>query len=206
MKFSEQEKKDILDAVLKAESTTNGEIAPVIVAQSDLYPAAHFRLASLCAFLLLLANYYLEPLSDDPALYLVAFIAGSILGMLLANISLLKRLFTSRSEKDEEFKQRAYESFLLNGITETKNRNGVQLFISALEHKAMIIADVGIQKKVDNEAWQTIIDELLPYLKNKSYTHGIIKSVGSIGEVLTKHFPQDHTDEDELPNKLIIDV
>ena len=58
MKINEQEKTLIEEAINKAESKTSGEIVPVILAQSDFYPAAHFRLALLCGILFSLICYF----------------------------------------------------------------------------------------------------------------------------------------------------
>ena len=47
MKISENEKQLVKTAIEKAEENTSGEILPVILKSSDMYPAAHFRGALL---------------------------------------------------------------------------------------------------------------------------------------------------------------
>ncbi len=206
MKFTNEQKQQITKAIVAAEKKTNGEIVPVIVRQSDLYPSAHFRSSLIMSFIALMTCYLIDELALEPVYFIYAFLAGTTLGYLLAYIPLIKTLLLTSGQMDEEFKQKAIESFLMNGATETQNRNGVQLYISAMEKRAMIISDIGIQKKLKNEIWQDIISEMTPLLKKGDYTAAIINAITSIGEILTEHFPDESKKEDELVNKLIIDL
>jgi putative membrane protein len=204
MQLNEKEKESIRLAVLEAEKSTNGEIVPVIVKHSDLYPSSHFRWSFIVSFLALSLCYWYTPLDD--IFFLYTFLLGSVLGYFCAYIPFLKKIVLTKDQLEEEFRQRAFESFLLNGVTETKNRNGVQIFVSAFEQKAIIIADIGIQEKLDNEVWQNIINAMIPKLKKKQYQDAIISAIQAIGAILATHFPQDHDDLDELPNKIIIEL
>ena len=110
MKFSSEDKKEIEQAVLRAEKRTNGEIVPVIVKTADAYPAAHFRWALLMSFLFLICVYWIG-LEDIYFLY--AFIIGSSLGFLLAYLPFYKKLVLTKDQIEEEFRQKAFESFLM---------------------------------------------------------------------------------------------
>jgi uncharacterized membrane protein len=65
MYFTEDEKDKIREAILRAEEYTTGEVVPVIVKQSDFYPAAHFRLSLLCAFMAIFAYYEFSLLPES---------------------------------------------------------------------------------------------------------------------------------------------
>jgi len=67
----------ISKAVLEAEKQTTGEIVPMIVAQSDDYPGARWRLAIVTAlFFGFLVYFFFEDL--DPAWILHRILAGNI--------------------------------------------------------------------------------------------------------------------------------
>ncbi len=210
-RYSQEDLNRINKAIIAAESKTTGEIVPVIVGQSDFYPAAHFRLSLLGAFLAIFINYQLNH-DGDNLNYLFLFILGSLIGFFCGHIAILKKLFSLKDELEEETRQRAIESFLLNGITDTKERNGVQLFISILEHKAMINVDKGLQERLGQHAqekWQSVLNKLLGQFKKGNEVEGICQAISDMGEVLAEHYPSPHKNaelSDELPNKLIIDL
>jgi len=206
--FSVDDLAKIKEAIFQAEMNNNGEIVPVIIKQSDFYPAAHFRLALLGAFLGDFL-YYQFSSETDPIYFLYLFIVGAVIGFLLGHIGIFKMLFTTKDEVEEETRQRAMESFLTNGVVDTPNRNGVQLFISLLEHKVIITVDSGLQGKLgthSNEVWQKVLEELLLALKAGNHTHAIIKAIEEMGKILTQHYPAEHTSSNDLPNKLIIEL
>ena len=74
----------IAAAVLEAEKLTTGEIVPMIVAQSDDYPGARWRLAIVTALLFGFITYFF--LGDfDPAWILWAQLPGLYVGYGLGN-------------------------------------------------------------------------------------------------------------------------
>ncbi len=203
MKFSDEDKEKIRKAVVAAEKKTSGEIVPVIIKASDPYVAAYYRSALFWAFFCVSCCYFFK------AEYLIMFwcFTGSIIAAFFAcYMDWYKKIFITKFEMEEEFAQRAYQSFLMNGVSQTKERNGVLLYISAFERKAMIVSDTGIQKELNNSVWEEMISNLTGYMKTGAYTEGIIKTIESIGEVLSEKFPDHKDDEDELANKLIIEL
>ncbi len=205
--FSVEDLAKIKEAIYAAEMKNSGEIVPVIVGQSDFYPAAHFRLSLLGAFFGVFFYYELGK-EIEPLYFLYFFILGAILGFVGGYIPFLKMLFTMKDEIEEETRQRALESFLVNGVVDTKERNGVQLFISLLEHKAIITVDSGLQEKLGthaNERWDTVLQGLLENLKNGDHTQAIISAIEEMGKILTHHYPAEHSSINELKNKLILE-
>ncbi len=206
-KLSSDELAQIKEAIFEAEKKTTGEIVPVIVKQSDFYPAAHFRLSLLGAFVAIFSYYQLS-FEGESVYFLYLFILGALIGFFLGYIAPLKMLFTTREEIEEETRQRAMESFLTNGVVETKDRNGVQLFISVLEHKVMINVDNGLHQKLGphaNDKWQHILKDLLEHLKRGQASQGICSAIKEMGAVLNEHYPADRSTLNELPNKLVIE-
>lgn len=206
--FSVDDLAKIKEAIYEAEMKNSGEIVPVIVKQSDFYPAAHFRLSLLGAFVGIFLYYELAH-DVEPLYFLYLFIVGALVGFLAGYVPFLKMLFTTKDEIEEETRQRAMESFLTNGVVDTPNRNGVQLFISLVEHKAIITVDSGLQEKLGpqaNDRWNTVLEGLLSGLKTGDHSSAIVKAVKEMGQVLTLHYPAEHQSNNELPNKLIIDL
>lgn len=209
-KITELDKEHIKQAVTKAEETTHGEIVPMILKNSDSYPAAHFRCALFIGITLGFALYYFPFYEvEDSIYYLWAIIGGMLLGYFIAFNHKVKRFFLSKKEVSEEVHQRALEAFFYEGVHSTKQRTGILLFISTLEHRAELIADCGINEKVEKDSWDRILTSMLKELKNGNSGDAITRAITECGELLQKHFPkseEEHkTDPNELKNDIVTD-
>lgn len=204
MKISKADKALIEEAIEKAESKTSGEIVPVILSQSDFYPAAHFRLALIMGVLFSFICYYSYDF-DDPIILLWIQIPGMITGYLLAYLKVLKRIFTTKSEMAEEVFQRALEVFYQNKVSMTKDRTGIMIFISLLEHKVEVLADCGINEKVEKEYWNTLVGRLVFKIKNGNISEGLSEAILDCGKSLQASFPIEKDDVNEISNELVTD-
>ena len=78
------------------------------------------------------------------------------------------------------------------------------LYVAVQERYAEIVADAGIDGKVDEASWKGIIEPLLGAAREDRLREGLEVAVGAIGEVLAAHAPPVADDVDELPNKVVI--
>ena len=202
--LTQSERDRISQAVLEAEKLTTGEIVPMIVAQSDDYPGARWRLAIVIALLFgFLAYFFLDDF--DPAWILWVQIPGLYIGYSLGTFGVVLRPFLARSKIDEEVHQRALQAFFSRDLHATKDRTGILVMASLLEHRVEILADTGINAKVSQETWQGILTELIGKIKSGDLTEGICNAVRECGEVLAEDFPGTHDNPNEISNKIIIE-
>ena len=202
--ITKEEKEKIKKAVEEVEKSTSGEIVPVILKQSDFYPASHFRSALFFSFIPPLVLYY-SPLDvPDPIYFIWIQIPGLLIGYCLAFFSRLKRWFSTRSELTEEVHQRALQAFLNNNLHTTRDRTGILIMISLLEHRAEILADSGINDKVPPRTWKKILNPLVKKIKRGNLVDGLCEAVGACGQQLSGHFPIKEDDTNELKNDPVI--
>jgi putative membrane protein len=202
MKFTDEDKKLITEAITKAESQTSGEILPVILNQSDFYPAAHFRLAIVFGMFASIILYYNYDF-DDPMALLWIQLPGMILGYLLGFVPFFKRSFTTKSEMNEEVHQRAIEVYFQNKVSMTRDRTGIMIFVSLLERKVEVLADCGINSKVSKEYWDELVNKLVSEIATGNKVDGMITAIQHCGENLSKDFPIKHDDTNEVSDQLI---
>lgn len=194
----------ISKAVLEAERQTTGEIVPMIVAQSDDYPGARWRLAIVIALLFgFLVYFFFEVL--DPAWILWAQIPGLYIGYWLGTFSVVLKPFLASSKIDEEVHQRALQAFFSHNVHATENRTGILIMASLLEHRVEILADTGINAKVSKDTWQGILADMVSRIKSSELTDGFCIAVRECGEVLAKNFPGTHDNPNEIKNKVILE-
>lgn len=98
---------------------------------------------------------------------------------------------------------RALEIFNRFDIKNTKNKNGVLIYVAVRDRQFALLGDKGIDEKVGPDFWKKQASLLKQALAEKRYIPGICATVRSIGESLKKHFPYREDDENELPDDII---
>ncbi len=97
---------------------------------------------------------------------------------------------------------RAKEIFHLLKMDNTKEENGVLIYIAVDDHTFAICGDRGIDKKVPANFWQTTRDTMSASFKKGHFKQGIIEGIQHAGERLSAYFPWEHGDSNELPNEI----
>ena len=101
--------------------------------------------------------------------------------------------------------KRAIEVFNKLKMHETKERNGVLIYLAFNDRKLAILGDEGIDKKVANDFWDSTKEQLILDFKNNQFIPGIIKSINEVGVRLKEYFPHQVDDIDELSNEITFD-
>ena len=99
----------------------------------------------------------------------------------------------------------ADKAFVRLGMSHTKQRNGVLLFVVPSRRKIVVIGDVGIHEKVGQDFWSVLVDRVTQRFKEGDFTGGLVRGIEDIGEQLASHFPYDSaSDVNELPDDVDI--
>lgn len=89
-------------------------------------------------------------------------------------------------------------------VWNTKERTGVLVFILFEEKYYDIIADEGIFKKIPDEIWNLMEEQLKAEFKAGNFSAGVIQLIDKMGIVLCKEFPCKLDNEDELSDEIRI--
>lgn len=98
--------------------------------------------------------------------------------------------------------QRGVQVFHELKMHETKERNGILIYLDFTHRKLAIIGDVGIHEKVGNEFWENTKTELINEFKNSNFLNGVCKSVLILSEKLANYFPDSDSNSNELSNEV----
>ncbi len=202
--FTTEDEQAVHEAVAAAEKLTVGEILPVIVERSDPHPGADW-LAALC-FLLVGSGLLARWLPwGHPMLLLISQLMMGALGFALARLLPdFKRLFIFEDRASSVSEEQAFQEFYGNGLHRTEAATGVLLFVSLLEHRVIILADEGIDSKVDAEFWAGTDDAILDGVRKGSLRNGLVAAIQLTGERLSELFPWQEGDRNEIPDRVII--
>ncbi len=107
-------------------------------------------------------------------------------------------------EKQKSIKDLAVKEFYKLKMNETRDKTGILLFFHLLRREFFILADEGINSKVEQDTWNNIRDEILKEFSNGNFCKAMIDCIKKVGKVLTEHFPIKPDDVNELSNKVEI--
>ncbi|NBB88019.1 MAG: hypothetical protein GVY12_17610 [Bacteroidetes bacterium] len=210
--FSENELRQITEAVDAAEIKTAGEIVPVIARNSGQYGAAVWRAASLCGVLSLVGVMLVFQLYDGWGLTwlyagwgvaVVATLAGTLGAVTTAYVPAVKRLLTPTDLMARKVHRRAMQAFVEEEVFDTKDRTGILIFISIDEHRIEVLGDVGINALVEPDDWIAVIERIREGIQQDRVAEGLVEAIGICGTMLRKRGvdPQG-ADPNELDNRL----
>ena len=200
--FNDEEKERIHQAIVAAEAKTAGEIVPMIVTSSARY--TEIELFGLIAGLFI--GVIAEWLWSDPwGLPFVNLwpIVGACTGFLLCQVPAIKRLVTPKGRIDAAVHTLGLASFTQHGLHYTRGHTGILILVSLVEHRVEILADRGINAKVEPATWQEISKIVADGLRTNRACEAVCKAIARCGEILAAHFPRQPDDQNELPDRLV---
>ncbi len=190
--------------IAEAEKRTSGEIVVMVVPSSYHYPLASMIGSTLLAILLGIA-VVLRMGGESMWFFLEVFACSFILlHEVLKRTPFLKRLFVTASDMKEEVEEAAINSFYHKDINQTIDHTGILIYISLFERNVRVVADKGINVKVDRELWQEIVGIIISGIKGKGHAAAICAAADRCAEILAAHFPLKTGDRNELANEVII--
>ncbi|MBI5543130.1 MAG: TPM domain-containing protein [Deltaproteobacteria bacterium] len=96
----------------------------------------------------------------------------------------------------------ARQAFERLGMTATRERNGVLLFVVPSRRRFAVLGDVGIHQKVGDELWRKVSAEVSGHFREGDFTGGLVRAIELVGEELGRHFPRGPEDVNELSDEL----
>lgn len=106
------------------------------------------------------------------------------------------------SEKKKDIRKLAEEEFVKLNMHNTRDKTGILLFVVLGERKFYILADEGINSKVEQNTWDDVRNEIQSNFLSGNYTNGILIGIEKVGNILNKFFPIKSDDTNELSNKI----
>ncbi len=201
--LNSEEQSAIADAIGRAELRTAGELVVATVPKSDSYEKERFIAALFWTFgMAVFANWLLPDLST---LYLVLLQVPLLLVSYgLAGLPFILRPMAG-GRCDAMARQRAMRMFAERGVHQTRDRSGLLIMLSELEHQVVILGDAGIHEKVGDPGWQGYVERIVTGLKAGKAGEAVVGVLDDLGEILATHFPARGDDTNELGNEVVVE-
>jgi putative membrane protein len=218
--LSEADHALVIEAVAKAERSSDGEIVTIVAARSDAYHDVGLHYAVLLMLFVPIWFAVIPQSWIDWAVgtflgwnfelsrgfvmtFLFAKMAGAFLIVwLLFKWMPLRMALTPGRTKTRRVRRRAVDLFRAGTEQRTRGRTGILLYLSLLERRAEIVADEAIHSRVEAEVWGEAMAALVAGVKAGRPGEGMAQAVEKMGEVLAKCLPP-LDNPNELPDRLI---
>lgn len=98
---------------------------------------------------------------------------------------------------------RAREVFAAHGVWNTEENNGVLIYLLLADRRVEVVADRGIDAKVEPAEWEKICRMMERHFREGHYREGAIEGVRAVSELLARHFPGEGG-ANELPDRPLL--
>jgi uncharacterized membrane protein len=97
----------------------------------------------------------------------------------------------------------AQKKFQHLGMSKTRERNAVLIFVAPRAHKFAVVGDKAIHEKCGEQFWQHVVDGMRVHFQNEKFSNAIVEGIGEIGKLLAAHFPRTSKPSNELPDEIV---
>lgn len=111
------------------------------------------------------------------------------------------RVFISNKDEADPLAA-AQEQFTRLGMTQTRERNGVLIYLAPATRKFAVIGDSGVHARCGEAFWRELALSMSEHFRKSEFTEGVVQGIKRAGELLAEHFPRRPDDANELPDRV----
>ena len=112
------------------------------------------------------------------------------------------RIHLEKTAGSQDIFERAMEVFHQLKMDNTKEENGVLIYVATEDRNFVIYGDKGINDKVEDDFWESTKDVILNHFKKGDFKQGLVDGILMAGEQLKRHFPWQEDDQNELSDQI----
>lgn len=106
--------------------------------------------------------------------------------------------------KDQSARARSIDVFANLRVWDTENSNGVLIYLLLADRDVEIVADRGINEKVQQAEWEAICRLMEMEFRAGNFEGGVLTGIAAVSKLLAKHFPASGAPRNELPDKPVV--
>jgi uncharacterized membrane protein len=108
--------------------------------------------------------------------------------------------------RNQPARERALDVFSQLRIWDTAHNNGVLIYLLLAEHAIEIVADRGLARRVPQETWQQVVQQMAGAFRAGRYEEGLSQAVDEVTALLVQHFPlaPGSANANELPDEPVL--
>lgn len=188
----------ISQAVESAEGKTSAEFVVVMEPCAGGYRDVDLWAAAAVAFGLLLFAIF-SPVVVS-VVWLPVLLAGAFLAVqsIVSRAASVRRWLTSVKRRDEQVQAAAAIQFVRQRVGQTRGRTGVLIYVARMEQRVELVADSGVMRVIEEEAWLVLQKELHELMNWDKQPDSVAQMVERLGDHLKDDLPVSDDDVNEL--------
>jgi putative membrane protein len=199
--FASEDMARIEAQIAAAEERTAAEIMLVTVPQSGAYREVRLTFAFAIGWLVAGIVHAVDPGLGTNWILLVQMLGTALAWPLSGRPFLLRHMLPEQREK-RAVERAAELEFLEQGVFDTRDRNGVLILISELEHRVALLGDRGLHQKLEHAGFAELVDHLTRKIREGKATEGACEVIERLGKVLAEMSPPREDNPNELDNRV----
>jgi putative membrane protein len=200
--LTEAAKQALTDAVRDVESRSSAEVVVAVRARSGHYLHADL-LAGVAVAVAVLLGLLFSPWPFDLLWFVVdPLLAGALGAFATSRLPGVRRALTLWRVRRRQVETAARATFVEKGIHRTTGRTGLLVYVSLLEHEAVVVHDLGIETLATTEGWRLCVEEIEEAVRRGEDGAMIAALLRELGDLLAPALVRSAEDVDELANEV----
>jgi putative membrane protein len=198
--FTGAARQRVTEAVVDVESRTAAELVVFVRRASNTWRQVDLAVGATVAFgVLLLLLFHPRPIAVEamPIDVVLAFLGGAVL---CANIAPFKRVLLPHKRVTAQVRALAREAFVDQGVSRTRGRTGILVYVSTFERRVELVADIGVDPKLVDDA----VAALTRSIAGGPDLEAFLAALRSLGPALSVSLPRAADDVNELPDSPVM--
>lgn len=200
--FDKQARERAAQTVKHLESNSSIEVVIAVRRRAAPYLGADYLGGFILALGTLFALMYLPQFFSPHAFPLdvtIAFVLGA-LGT--SRLPLLERLLTRRKIRQHNVTTAARATLVELGVTRTRRRTGLLVYVAMLEREVELVADIGVALSELGDEWPRAAARLTKAVRGRADPDEFFAALAALGPLLTRAAPPTQDDVNELPDEV----
>jgi putative membrane protein len=196
--FEDEARERVQAAVATVELATAAEIVVTVRRASGSYRHVDFLVGFLVSWVVLWALLFLPqafPIESFPIDVIVGFGAGVLLS---SATPALRRALCGRASLQQAAVQAAKAAFVDLGVSKTRDRTGILVYLSIFERELVLVPDVGVDVEAMGEDWTRAEGMLRTSLAEGPNLDRFVAQLEALAPTLGRHLPRRADDVNEL--------
>lgn len=196
--FSDEAKRRVEEVVREIEATSAAEIVVAVRATSGSYAATDVSFGAAAAMAMLAVFLYHPEPFDWTWLPLELAVFGTLAGLACRAFDPLRRILTLPSARRENAERAAKAMFVDRGLSRTRGRTGVLVYVAVFEARVVIVEDVGVDRAAIEPACRVLEGSAAGF----SGVDRFVEALRGLRDPLARILPRAEDDVNELPDEV----
>jgi putative membrane protein len=197
----DEAKARLREVVAGVERRSAAEIVVAVRPSAGSYLAIDLSVGCVIAYAVLLFTLYAPQVFD---LHWIALMipAAALLGVAFVRAVPQLRNAVARKAVDRAVRDRARVVFVELGLSGTRERTGILVFVAQVERRCVVLADFGARAAVPDDAWATIVARIEQSQRvpgpMAARMEALASAIEASADALAEHLPRRDHDANEL--------